>query len=137
MTLIIRSWQKDDIDEINKLFLSDGAETLCDFKTMIDYPQYSGIVVEYEEIIVGYALIIFYQTTRHGPIAKAEDILVHKDHRGNGFGNHLVRRIKEIGKKAKVNQIALTSRKSRHVARELYVSHGFKLHETGLFILKL
>jgi len=72
-----------------------------------------------------------------GKVGMAEDVVVAKEYRGKGHGEHLMKQIILFAKKKKMAYIDLTSRPERIAANGLYQKMGWERRETNVYRLVL
>lgn len=95
------------------------------------------LVIEHEGKVVGFGSIIIFLTPVHGFKGRIEDVVIHKDHRGQGLGKKLAKELIKIAKSKNVRSIHLTSKPSRAAAHNLYKTLGFEQKDTGVYVLNL
>ena len=66
-----------------------------------------------------------------------EDVVVHQDHRGKGFGKDLIKYIIELATSLNIDKVELTSRPERMEANLLYQKLGFQKRDTNYYQLKI
>jgi GNAT superfamily N-acetyltransferase len=130
----VRELSKEDKRSVEDLFSDDGANLLWNFESFIKHPDCFGVVLEINKRIVGFGSLIRYITPRHGLIGRLEDILVHPNFRGSGLGKLIIDGLISLGEELRLKQIILTSNPRRDIARYIYISRGFFLYETGVFV---
>ncbi|MBI2612291.1 GNAT family N-acetyltransferase [Candidatus Kaiserbacteria bacterium] len=72
-----------------------------------------------------------------GITARVEDVVVHENVRGKGFGRMLMEKVIERARARGATMAQLNSRPSRGAANALYQKLGFKKHETNSYYLNL
>lgn len=140
----IRKLRKKDREHIIELFnqLVSKPEKFNYFKDlnidlMIRDRNCHCVVVEHNKKVIGFGSIIVFLTPVHGHKGRIEDIIIHKDHRGQGLGKKLVEELISIAKNKNIRNIHLTSNPSREAARNLYKTLGFEQYDTGVFVLDI
>lgn len=68
-----------------------------------------------------------------GRVARIEDVVIHRAHRGRGLGRALVKALIAKAREQKAMHIDLTSRPERIDANALYQSLGFKQRYTNVY----
>lgn len=91
-------------------------------------------ICKIDDAIVGMASMATYKVIS-GHKGMIEDVVVDKDQRGKGIGRRLMEKLLEEGKKQNLDQMLLFSGHHRLPAINLYKSLGFKLKESGLYVL--
>lgn len=130
----LRPIEVEDSDGIKALFLEKNSKLKWDFSKFLNHPDCFAVVAMKNRNIVGFGALIRYHTPLHGIIGRLEDIFVHPDYRGKSHGENIVKELMRLGQKLKLEQIVLTSNPKRQIARHIYLSLGFNLYETGLFV---
>ena len=106
-------------------------------KAMTTDKHCNAVVLEENKRIIGFGSLISYLVPCRGYIARIEDVIVDKNHRGQGLGRKITEELIKIAKKKKIKIVNLTSRPERIEARNLYESMGFVMLETRVFKLDL
>lgn len=88
-----------------------------------------------EEIAGMLTLGIYYSPT--GGKAWVEDVVVDKEHRGQGLSKQLVAHAIEFVKTHRIPLLMLTSNPAREAANKLYQSLGFEQKQTNVYRMKL
>lgn len=86
--------------------------------------------------IAGVLTLVFFDIPTYCK-AWIEDVITDSAYHGRGIGRALVERALEIAKERGADNVNLTSRPSREVARALYCKVGFEEVPTTVFRLKL
>lgn len=140
----IRQLKKTDTKDIGELFnqLVKKPEDFnyfseLDIQPIIDDPNCHCVVLEYNRKAIGFAAIVIFRTPVYGLKGRIEDVVIHNDYRGKGLGRLISQELIKIAKKKKIKNIHLTSKPDRIPARKLYESLGFKMKDTGVFVLNL
>jgi len=134
----IRPLDKKDFKQVVTLFSQltsnptnfDGEEVLRDINL-------NCIIIEENNTIIGFGSLIIHRVPVRGRVARIEDVVIDSQYRGRGYGKMLTRELLKIAKDKNIHEINLTSKPERVAARKLYESMGFKLLDTGVFLLKL
>lgn len=136
--LKIRKLKTKDEKELKRLLkqLTDKKIKL-DIKSLIRDKNIHCLILENKDGAIGFGSLTFYQVPSKGYVARIEDVIIRKDHRGKGYGRKMTENLILIAKKKKIKLINLTSNPKRIEARKLYESMGFELVNTGLFKLEL
>jgi ribosomal protein S18 acetylase RimI-like enzyme len=136
--LKFRKLKLQDKKEIEKLFFQL-TERKINFKIsdFIKDKNCACLVLEDKKKIIGFGALIIHPTPTRGKVGRIEDIIIDGSQRGKGYGRKIMEELIKIAKKKKIKTVNLTSHPKRVEARNLYVSMGFELLETGVFRLKL
>jgi ribosomal protein S18 acetylase RimI-like enzyme len=86
--------------------------------------------------IIGMAILRWHDLPI-GRVGAVEDVIVAKEHRGQGHGESMMKQIILFSKKRKIAYIDLTSRPERIAANQLYQKIGWKRRETNTYRLTL
>ena len=71
-------------------------------------------------------LLITISTAEGGFVLILEDLVIHRDHRGQGFGGRLISHALEYGKEKGFLRVTLLTDKLENKARSFYERHGFR-----------
>jgi GNAT superfamily N-acetyltransferase len=71
-------------------------------------------------------LLITISTAEGGFVLILEDLIVHKDHRGQGYGSRLLEHALEYARAKDFLRITLLTDKLENSARSFYEQHGFQ-----------
>ncbi len=105
-------------------------------KRIVGNPDYELWVVRDGKRIVGMGTLITLVMTI-GITAFFEDIIVHDEYRGSGFGKAIMAKLIERAKACGASHIDLTSNPKRTAANAFYKKFGFEMRETNVYRLKL
>ena len=75
-------------------------------------------------------LLITISTAEGGFVLMLEDLVVHCDHRGQGYGGRLLEHALEYARTKGFLRVTLLTDKLENRAREFYEHHGF--HQSGM-----
>lgn len=134
MSVTIRMFKAKDREAVEGLFLEKNSQLKWNFFEFLLNSNYSNIVAEKNGVIIGFGTLIKYHTASNGRVGRLEDIFVHPDHQGRGYGKMIVKELTSLGERLLLNKIFLTSNRERAAARHIYESLGFVLYETGVFV---
>jgi len=137
--VLIREASESDLPAVlflySQLGMDDGTVLSEDdanniFTRMKSYPDYKLYVAIYGTAIVGsFALLIMDNLGHKGaPSGVVEDIIVHQDWRGKGFGKTIMKEAMSICASKGCYKLALTSNKLRLNAHLFYKTLGFDVH---------
>jgi GNAT superfamily N-acetyltransferase len=126
----------DDLSELTELlydlftqesdFTPDQDKQLRGLRLILEQPSRGRVfVIRNERMIVGMInLLITISTAEGGFVLLLEDLVVHKDHRGQGYGSRLLRHALDFAKEKKFLRITLLTEEIDD-ARPFYLKHGF------------
>ena len=106
------------------------------FEKIISSEETELWIVREEEKTVGMAtLVLIYRP--EGIAARVEDVVVHGEARGKGYGTLLLEKLTERAKARGAAILQLTSSPSRTAANALYQKLGFSIHDTNCYEMRL
>lgn len=79
-----------------------------------------------EKIIGMINLLITISTAEGGFVLILEDLVIHRDHRGQGYGGRLLEHALAYAREKGFQRITLLTDKLENRAREFYEHHGFR-----------
>jgi len=86
-------------------------------------------VLRNDRLIVGMInLLITLSTAEGGFVLLLEDLVIHRDHRGLGYGSRLLRHAVEFAREKKFLRLTLLTHGNEDVQR-FYLKHGFRESE--------
>ncbi|MDX2081645.1 MAG: GNAT family N-acetyltransferase [Terrimicrobiaceae bacterium] len=117
-------------------FTPDRQKQLHGLRLILEQPSRGRIfVLRNSHKIVGMInLLITLSTAEGGFVLLLEDLIIHRDHRGQGYGSRLLQHAVEFARSKKFRRITLlTDRPSE--SRRFYLKHGFV--ESGMVPMRL
>ena len=126
----------DDLSELTELlhdlftqeadFTPDREKQLRGLRLILEQPSRGRIfVIRNERMIVGMInLLITISTAEGGFVLVLEDLVIHRDHRNQGFGSRLLNHALDFARQKKFLRITLLTDKGEQ-ARPFYLKHGF------------
>ena len=126
----------DDLSELTELlydlftqesdFTPDRDKQLRGLRLILEQPSRGRVfVIRNERMIIGMInLLITISTAEGGFVLLLEDLVVHKDHRGQGYGSRLLRHALDFARDKKFLRITLLT-EDIDDARPFYLKHGF------------
>ncbi len=126
----------DDLSELTELlhdlftqeadFTPDREKQLRGLRLILEQPSRGRIfVIRNERMIVGMInLLITISTAEGGFVLVLEDLVIHRDHRNQGFGSRLLMHALDFAGQKKFLRITLLTDKGEQ-ARPFYLKHGF------------
>lgn len=83
-------------------------------------------VVRNENKIIGMInLLITISTAEGGFVLLLEDLVIHKEHRGQGYGRQLLNYACDFAREKGFTRITLLTDKPNLIAKDFYLHHGF------------
>jgi GNAT superfamily N-acetyltransferase len=93
------------------------------------YPKFTCFVVEVNRRIIGMALVYPRYSTWKGSVLHLEDLIVHEDYRGEGYGTLLLDAVVQFGKSKQVKRISWEVLNWNTSAISFYEAKGAKILE--------
>jgi GNAT superfamily N-acetyltransferase len=138
VNLRIRAATEADLPSILALYVDveDGGPVLSIeearsiFVRMKNYPGYTIYVAILDGLIVGTFELLIMDNLAHmgAPSGVLEDLVVHRDWRGKGFGRQMVRFAMDRCRERSCYKLALSSNLKREAAHRFYDGLGFQRH---------
>jgi ribosomal protein S18 acetylase RimI-like enzyme len=91
---------------------------------------------EHNARIIGMAILRWHELPE-GIVGTIDDVVVHKNFRGQGYGTYIMNAIERFARRKGIMHIDLTSRPSRTEANRLYKKLGWKKRKTNIYRLPL
>lgn len=83
-------------------------------------------VLRNDHRIIGMVNLLFtISTARGGFVVLMEDVIVHPDHRGQGYGTMLIERVVEFARQKGFKRITLLTDKISAESQKFFLKHGF------------
>jgi GNAT superfamily N-acetyltransferase len=130
---ILELYADSDIDNGKKLDIN-AAKKL--FDKILKYPNYNVYVAIHDDEIIGTFELLIMDNLAHlgAPSAIVEDVVVHKDYRGQSVGKQMMLFAMDESKKAGCYKMVLSSNMRRDRAHHFYESLGFEKYGFGFRI---
>lgn len=130
MEVIVREYQKNDLDSVNIIL----SEAFNIEKDNFNYENNKEIVATLDNKVVGYLLL----TKVYNPIKKifyfiVDNVCVLSSCRGKGIGKKMLDFVDDMAKKENISYITLTSSYKRIAAHKLYQKCGYLKRESNIF----
>ena len=108
-------------------FSADRAVQERGLQLILEQPNRGRIfVVRNDDQIFGMVNLLFtISTARGGFVILMEDVVIHPDHRGQGYGTMLVDYVVEFAKKKQFKRITLLTDRISNVSQQFFERHGF------------
>lgn len=109
-------------------FVPNREKQMRGLRLLLEQPSRGRIFVlrSGERIIGMINLLITISTAEGGFVLILEDLVIHKDHRGQGYGSRLVEHALDYARKKDFLRVTLLTDKLENRAREFYEHHGFR-----------
>lgn len=109
-------------------FIPDREKQMRGLRLILEQPNRGRIfVLRNQARIIGMInLLITISTAEGGFVLILEDLVVHKDHRGQGYGSRLLEHALGYARAKDFLRITLLTDRMEDVARSFYEQHGFK-----------
>lgn len=144
--LRIESATLDDLPELADLlfdlfseeadFTPDREKQLRGLRLILEQPSRGRIfVLRGPQRIIGMInLLITISTAEGGFVLLLEDLVIHRDHRGQGYGTRLLEYAKEFAKDKNFVRITLLTDLPNESVKQFYLRHGFV--ESGMIPMR-
>jgi GNAT superfamily N-acetyltransferase len=109
-------------------FSPDRAVQEKGLQLILEQPNRGRIFVlrNHDRIIGMVNLLITISTARGGFVLLMEDVVVHPDHRGQGYGTMLVEHVVEFARLKNFKRITLLTDKISAESQKFFLKHGFE-----------
>jgi len=144
--LRIESATLDDLPELADLlfdlfseeadFTPDREKQLRGLRLILEQPSRGRIfVLRGPQRIIGMInLLITISTAEGGFVLLLEDLVIHRDHRGQGYGTRLLKHAEEFAKGKNFVRITLLTDLPNEIVKRFYLRHGFV--ESGMIPMR-
>jgi ribosomal protein S18 acetylase RimI-like enzyme len=108
-------------------FVPDRGKQMRGLRLLLEQPNRGRIfVLRQEETILGMINLLFTISTAEGGfVVLLEDVIVHRDFRGRGFGDMLLRHAIDYAKKKDFSRITLLTDRLNEQGQHFFREHGF------------
>jgi GNAT superfamily N-acetyltransferase len=108
-------------------FVPDRAKQMRGLRLLLEQPNRGRIfVLRQDGMILGMINLLFTISTAEGGfVIILEDVIVHRDYRGRGFGEMLLRHAVEYAKKKDFQRITLLTDRLNADGQRFFREHGF------------
>lgn len=108
-------------------FSPDRAQQERGLRLILEQPNRGRIfVVRNREKIFGMVNLLFtISTARGGFVILMEDVVIHPDHRGQGYGSMLIKHVFDFAQKKDFRRITLLTDKISGDSQSFFIKHGF------------
>jgi len=136
--LLIESATLDDLPQLADLlydlfsqeadFVPNRDKQIRGLQLILEQPSRGRIfVLRHGERIIGMInLLITISTAEGGFVLILEDLVIHRDHRGQGYGGRLLKHALSYAKEKSFLRVTLLTDKLENQARAFYERHGFQ-----------
>lgn len=136
--LLIESATLDDLPQLADLlydlfsqeadFIPNRDKQIRGLRLILEQPNRGRIFVlrNGTRIIGMINLLITISTAEGGFVLVLEDLVIHRDHRGQGYGASLLKHALEYGRQKGFLRVTLLTDKLENKARAFYERHGFQ-----------
>lgn len=116
-----------DLFTQEKDFVPDREKQMRGLRLILEQPNRGRIfVLRNERLIIGMInLLITISTAEGGFVLLLEDLVVHPEHRGQGYGSRLLEYSLQFAKDKGFSRITLLTDKPNPRAQQFYLRHGF------------
>ena len=137
----------EDLDELSLLlgelfteegdFCPDKEKQLRGLRLIFEQPNRGRVfVLRQDRTIVGMINLLFTISTAEGGfVVVLEDLVIHKQYQGHGYGSSLLKHAIEFARQKNFLRITLLTDRPENVAQEFFRRHGF--HESSMIPMRL
>src|SRR5246127_5892960 len=145
--VVIEPATAEDLDELSDLlgelfseesdFRPNKEKQLRGLRLIFEQPNRGRVfVLRKDKAIVGMINLLFTISTAEGGfVILLEDLVVHKEYQGHGYGSKLLSHAIEFAKQKNFLRITLLTDRPENVAQEFFRRHGF--HESSMIPMRL
>jgi GNAT superfamily N-acetyltransferase len=145
--VIIEPATEIDLDELSEMlgglfaqegdFRPDKEKQLRGLRLIFEQPSRGRVfVLRRDGVIVGMINLLFTISTAEGGfVILLEDLVVHQQFQGKGYGSKLLKHAIEFAKQKKFLRITLLTDRPENVAQEFFRRHGFR--ESSMIPMRL
>src|SRR5438876_11845884 len=118
-------------------FRPDKERQLRGLRLIFEQPNRGRVfVLRRDGAIVGMINLLFTISTAEGGfVVLLEDLVIHKQYQGHGYGSKLLNHAIEFARQKNFLRITLLTDRPENVAQELFRRHGF--HESSMIPMRL
>ncbi len=118
-------------------FVPDRDKQLRGLKLILEQPSRGRIfVLRSEHKLIGMInLLITISTAEGGFVLLLEDLIIHRDHRGQGYGTKLLNYATDFAKKKNFSRITLLTDRPEASHKQFYLKNGFA--ESGMVPMRM
>lgn len=136
-TPVVETATIDDLQPLTELvmellansgdFTPDRAQQERGLRLILEQPSRGRIfVVRNRERIFGMVNLLFtISTARGGFVILMEDVVIHPDHRGQGYGSMLLKHVYQFAEQKDFRRITLLTDKISGESQSFFIKHGF------------
>src|ERR1700736_200756 len=145
--VVIEPATEADLDELSEMlgelfaqegdFRPDKDKQLRGLRLIFEQPSRGRVfVLRRDGVIVGMINLLFTISTAEGGfVVLLEDLVIHKEFQGHGYGAMLLKHAIEFARQKNFLRITLLTDRPGHGAKEFFRRHGF--HESSMIPLRL
>ncbi|MGI8955685.1 MAG: GNAT family N-acetyltransferase [Chthoniobacterales bacterium] len=145
--VVIESAISEDLDELSSLlgelfseesdFRPDKAKQLRGLRLIFEQPNRGRVfVLRRDRTIVGMMNLLFTISTAEGGfVILLEDLVIHKEHRGHGYGSMLLDYALEFARQKNFRRITLLTDRPELRSQSFFRKHGF--YESPMLPMRL
>src|SRR5437763_4777517 len=135
--VVIEPATEADLDELSEMlvdlfaqegdFRPDKERQLRGLRLIFEQPSRSRVfVLRRDGAIVGMINLLFTISTAEGGfVILLEDLVIHKEHQGHGYGSKLLQHAIDFAKQKNFLRVTLLTDRPENVAQEFFRRHGF------------
>jgi GNAT superfamily N-acetyltransferase len=146
-TVIIEPATEADLDELSELvgelfaqesdFRPNKDKQLRGLRLIFEQPNRGRVfVLRRDGAIVGMINLLFTISTAEGGfVVLLEDLVIHKEYQGHGYGSNLLQHAIDFARQKNFLRITLLTDRPENLAQEFFRRHGF--HESSMIPMRL
>src|SRR6059036_4149213 len=135
--VVVEPATEADLDELSELlgelfaqesdFRPDKHKQLRGLRLIFEQPSRGRVfVLRRDGVIVGMINLLFTISTAEGGfVILLEDLVIHKEHQGHGYGSKLLQHAIDFAKQKNFLRVTLLTDRPENVAQEFFRHHGF------------
>ena len=135
--VVIEPATEADLDELSEMlgelftqegdFRPDKQKQLHGLRLIFEQPSRGRVfVLRRDGAIVGMINLLFTISTAEGGfVILLEDLVIHKEHQGHGYGSKLLQHAIDFAKQKNFLRVTLLTDRPENVAQEFFRRHGF------------
>src|SRR3989454_11087165 len=145
--VVIEPATAEDLDDLSSLlgelfsqekdFRPDKTKQLRGLRLIFEQPNRGRVfVLRRSGVIVGMINLLFTISTAEGGfVVLLEDLVIHKEYQGHGYGSKLLQHAIDFARQKNFLRITLLTDRPENLAQEFFRRHGF--HESSMIPMRL
>src|SRR5437763_10605351 len=145
--VVIEPATEADLDELSEMlgelfaqesdFRPDKEKQLRGLRLIFEQPSRGRVfVLRRDGVIVGMINLLFtISTTEGGFVILLEDLVIHQQYQGHGYGSKLLNHAIEVARRRSFMRVTLLTDRPENQAQDFFRKHGF--HESSMIPMRL